>query len=738
MTLTPGTRLGPYEVVARLGAGGMGEVYKATDTRLGRTVAVKVSRDEFSERFEREARAVAALNHPNICQLYDVGPNYLVMEFVDGTPVQPGDRARLLDLASQIAEALVAAHAAGIVHRDLKPDNILVTRDGRVKVLDFGLATGAYSVGASDDLATQAATAVGTTVGTVAYMSPEQARGEMVDARSDLWSLGVVLYELATGVRPFRGATAAVVFEAILNQAPPALPDSGGHVPSGLSPIVVRLLEKDRKLRYQSAADLRADLARLTRPTSDPGRAAESRPSIAVLPFANMSRDADDEYFSDGLAEEIINALVQVRGLKVIARTSAFAFKGRNEDVRRIAEVLGVTTVLEGSVRRAGSRLRVTAQLIDASDGSHVWSQRYDRDLEDVFAIQDEIAQAVATALRATLSVDAGSVERYAPALPAYEALLKARYHLQRWTAESLVRGRDHLDQATALDPRFASAHSELGWCLFGLVSENRLSSEEAGALMRASARRALAIDPSQTDAHSVLGLAAVLDYEWREAGDEFRLALARDSISPTTRWFYATRYLVPLGRVDEAMAQIELAIREDPLNLMVLMARGMLLVGTNRNEEAEAALRQVLELDDRFWLAHYWLGWSYVSRGRFADAVGSYDRALAEFPDQFGLIGCLAGSLERAGEADTAAPLLEKLGDGTAFGAPCGWVFYHLMRSEIDRAADWFEKGIAQRDTRMPWFAGGLIAAGRLLVSSPRWDRLARLMNLPARQSHS
>ena len=374
MSISPGTRIGPYEITGLLGAGGMGEVYRATDMRLGRTVAIKKSREEFSERFEREARAVAALNHPNICQLYDVGPNYLVMEFVDGTPVEPpGDRARLLDVASQIADALIAAHAAGIVHRDLKPDNILVTRDGRVKVLDFGLAIGGLTSGAPDALATQAATAAGTTVGTVAYMSPEQARGEAVDARSDLWSLGIVLYELATGVRPFGGATAAVVFEGILNQSPPPLRDSGAQVPAGLSPIVARLLEKDRRLRYQSAADLRSDLTRLAQPAVE-GRAAESRPSIAVLPFASMSRDADDEYFSDGLTEEIINLLAQLPGLKVIARTSAFAFKGKNEDIRRIAETLGVTTALEGSVRRSGTRLRVTAQLIHAADGTHLAS----------------------------------------------------------------------------------------------------------------------------------------------------------------------------------------------------------------------------------------------------------------------------------------------------------------------------------------------------------------------------
>jgi serine/threonine-protein kinase len=731
MTLAPGTRLGPYEVVAKLGEGGMGDVYKATDTRLGRTVAIKVSRDEFSERFEREARAVAALNHPNICQLYDVGPNYLVMEFVDGTPMEPvGDRARLLDLAMQIAEALVAAHAAGIVHRDLKPDNILVTRDGRVKVLDFGLATGGLRPGSPDALVTQAATAVGTTVGTVAYMSPEQARGELVDARSDLWSLGVVLYEVASGSRPFSGPTAAVVFEGILNKAPSPLTDNGA--PKTLAPVVAKLLEKDRARRYQSAADVRADLLRLANPAPELRQAPEHRPSIAVLPFANMSRNEDDEYFSDGLAEEIINALVQVPGLKVIARTSAFAFKGKNEDVRKIAEMLGVKSVLEGSVRRAGNRLRVTAQLIEASDGSHLWSQRYDRDLEDVFAIQDEIAHAVAGALRTTLLGHAGAA-RYTPTLPAYEALLKARYYLQRWTAESLTRGRDHLEQAIALDERFAAAYSELGWCLFGLVTENLVLPSEAGPLMRASAQRALAIEPSLADAHSVLALAAVLDYDWREAGSQFGLAFAHEPVSPTARWFHAAMYLAPIGRMDEAAAQIKRAIQEDPLNLMLLTNRGMFLVGTNRNEEAEAALRKVLELDGGYWLALNWLAASYANRGRFADAARLYEQALAGFPNHVSIVACLAGCLDRIGEAGRAASLLEALGDGSAFGAPFALANYYLIRAELDRAAEWFEKGIAQRDTRMPWIAAGL--HGDLFTSSPHWDRLARLMNLPARQ---
>jgi len=423
-------------------------------------------------------------------------------------------------------------------------------------------------------------------------------------------------------------------------------------------------------------------------------RAAESRPSIAVLPFTNMSRDADDEYFSDGLAEEIINALVQVPGLKVIARTSAFAFKGKVEDVRRVAEVLGVKSVLEGSVRRAGNRLRVTAQLIEATDGSHQWSQRFDRDLEDVFAIQDEIAQAVASALRTTLLGDSGGAARYTPALPAYEALLKARHYLQRWTAESLTRGRDHLAQAAALDPRFAAAHSALGWCLFGMVTENLILPSEAGPLMRASAQRALAIDPSLADPYSVLALAAVLDYDWPEAGKQFALAFARDPVSPTTRYFNAGFYLAPLGRTDEAMAQLERAIQEDPLNLIMLTTRGMLLVSTNRSEEAERVLRKALDLDEGYWLAHNWLAASYMTRGRFADAARSFERSLAGFPNHIAATACLAGCLDRIGDAGRAASLFEAVGDGSAFGAPFALANYYLVRADLDRAAEWFEKG--------------------------------------------
>jgi serine/threonine protein kinase len=381
MPLSVGDKLGPYELVAQIGVGGMGVVFRARDSRLHRDVAIKIAGKEFSSRFGQEARSVAALNHPNICQIFDIGQDYLVLEYVEGTPIRgPMKVEEAVKIAIQIASALEEAHGKGILHRDLKPGNILITSNGITKLLDFGLAK---SMAASDTDVTQ--TREGAIVGTAAYMSPEQAEGGPLDARSDVFSFGIVLYELLSGKRAFSGNSTAEVLSAILRDTPPPL-----AVPAVLQRIVARCISKKPQDRIASMSEVRAALEGLL------GKANDNLPSIAVLPFANMSRNTEDEYFSDGLAEEILNALTQIRGLKVIARTSAFAFKGKNEDVRGIAETLGVTNVLEGSVRRVGNRIRITAQLIQAEDGTHLWSQRYDREMTDIFAIQDEISAAIA------------------------------------------------------------------------------------------------------------------------------------------------------------------------------------------------------------------------------------------------------------------------------------------------------------------------------------------------------
>jgi TolB-like protein len=396
----------------------MGDVWKARDTRLDRIVAIKQLKGEHSARFAQEARAIAALNHPHICTLYDIGPDYLVMEHIDGAPLRgplPADVA--VRLAIQVAGALVAAHQKGILHRDLKPANVLVV-DGSAKLLDFGLAK---TIAGSADM-TQ--TIEGTVSGTVAYMSPEQAQGRPLDERSDIFGFGAVLYELIGGERAFAGTSSADVVSAVLRDEPRLL-----QTPDALARIVTRCLRKSPADRFQHMTEVKAALEELAA-----GSTVDARASIAVLPFADMSPGKDNEYFSDGLAEEIINALAQMPVLRVIARTSAFAFKGQNTDIRGIAAALGVSHVLEGSVRKAGDRLRVTAQLIQAADGSHLWSERYDRELADVFEVQDDIATAIAGALEAKLAVRAASRRQPTPSMPAYGPTSKG----------AIIRVEDH------------------------------------------------------------------------------------------------------------------------------------------------------------------------------------------------------------------------------------------------------------------------------------------------------
>ena len=409
MTLAAGSRLGPYEIVSQLGQGGMGVVYHAHDPRLDRHVAIKLlppdlTRDDTAkQRFLQEAKAASALDHPNICVIFEInetddGQLYLVMAHYEGETLKeriargPLDLDDAIDIATQVGEGLAEAHKAGIVHRDIKPANLFVTKSGIVKILDFGLAKLAGSEGV---------TQTGTTVGTVAYMSPEQAKGQEVDHRTDIWSLGVVLYEMLAGTPPFQGETLAAIVHATLEHR--QLPLSGAS--STAQSAVTRALSKDKTQRYQAVADLLMELRRLggsdaatvTVPTN------ADVPSIAVLPFVNMSADPEQEYFCDGMAEELIDALAKLGGLRVVARTSSFQFKGQSPDLREVGNKLNVKTVLEGSVRKAGNRLRVNAQLINADDGYHLWSERYDRDMDDVFAVQDEITQSVVRKLKVKL-----------------------------------------------------------------------------------------------------------------------------------------------------------------------------------------------------------------------------------------------------------------------------------------------------------------------------------------------
>jgi serine/threonine-protein kinase len=460
------------------------------------------------------------------------------------------------------------------------------------------------------------------------------------------------------------------------------------------------------------------------------GSSVERVPSIAVLPFSNLSGDKEQEYFSDGLAEEIINALAQIAGLKVIARTSAFAFRGQNSDIRRIAETLGVANILEGSVRRSGNRIRVTAQLITATDGTHLWSERYDRELADVFAVQDEISAAISRALEVRLSPQATAKPRYTPKLPAYEALLKARHFHWKVTAESMDQAKLFYEQAIALDPQYALAHAFYADYLFGRTTVGMSPLREVAAVSRALAQRALELDPSLADAHgSLCCIAATYDYDWIEVRRQFLLATPGGRGSPLNHMACGWAYVLASGHREEAVEQFQLAVQGDPLHLTYRALLAMCLDAVGRYAEAEELLQQSRDLDPDFVFTNFQFTQHYAHRKMFAEAIPFAEKAFSVAPWFSPVVGVYAGVLVRMGQPDRGKEVLQTLGSGVTYGAAKGLAHFHLICGDIDRAADWCEKAIEERDSTVVILLQS--ATGEALRASPRWPRLVALMNL-------
>jgi serine/threonine protein kinase/Tfp pilus assembly protein PilF len=729
MALVPGTRLGPYEICAQIGQGGMGEVYRARDTRLERDVAIKILAETVAtdpdrvERFNREARAVAALNHPNICQIHDVGPGYLVFEYVDGVlPQGPLASDKTLRIGVQIASALEAAHRRGILHTDLKPTNMLLTADGTVKLLDFGLARLIAPDSGSSDVTH---TADGVVRGTAAYMAPEQAEGKALDQRADVFSYGAVLYELITGQRAFQGDSVAAVWGAVLYGGPPPLHGSP------LGRIVNRCLEKDRSNRYQSMAEVRSALEDVSRSQRDPEL------SIAVLPFANLSDERDNEYFADGLTEEIINLLVQISDLRVIARTSAFAFKGQNTDIRHIAKTLGVVHVVEGSVRKAGDRIRITAQLINADNGFHIWSERYDRTLREVFAVQDEVAAAIARALQIRLNREPLQVQRYTPKLAAYEAYLKSRYHLWKLTPESVALSREYCEKALAVDSRFALPRIALADRLLVLAASGQIPASEAMPEIRSEAQKALSLDPLLPEAHGMLGIvAAEFDHNWDAARGHFEEALARGAISSLVRHWYCHFYLQPIGRANEAADKMKHVLEEDPLSAQTHWGMGLYLLAAGADAQATHEFHRSLEIDENFWPSLMQLAFFHVVHGRVDEALASAQKAHALFP-WFGMnVGLLAGILLRTGDTGRAQKLVQELQSREEYGLPAALGLFHLASGDCERATESFREAMAQCHPAV--LTAVIRPYERLLRPTHGWPGLLRVLNLPNPGDHS
>jgi serine/threonine-protein kinase len=654
MRLPVGTRLGSFEILAPLGAGGMGEVYRARDSRLDREVAVKVLPEKLASdasalaRFEREAKAVAALSHPNILAIHEFNrdgeTHYVVMELLEGESLAerlvlgPLPWRTAAEIAVGIAEGLSAAHAKGIVHRDLKPQNLFLTRDGRVKILDFGLARrepGPETQSVSHAL-TQESTTPGTVLGTVGYMSPEQVRGDPVDLRTDLFSLGCVVHEMLTGQRAFRRRTPAETMAAILNEEPGERAGSGSAFPQGLAQVAGRCLEKNAENRFQSARDLqfalKQVLAGIVEPSSGSsgGRRAAIE-SIAVLPFANISGDPDAEYLSDGIAESIIHGLARLPRLRVMARSTISRFKGREADPQNVGRELGVRAVLAGRVFHRGDSLVVKVELVDGRDGSQIWGENYNRNFSDILTIEQEIAREISEKLRLRLTGEEAQqlTRRATENTEAYRLYLRGRFYCEKRSEDGLRRAIELFQQAINEDPDYALAYAGIaeGYDFLGYYGYR--TPAESFPKAKAAASRALEIDPSLSEALAARGVARFhFDRDWTGSEEDFRAAIAA-SPSYANVHQYLANLLAAMGRFDEALAEVSRAEEIDPLSLPAKTSRGLCLFYARRCDEAVKGLEAALEMDPTFAPARNVLAWNFAQAGMPERAIEEERRAV-------------------------------------------------------------------------------------------------------------
>jgi serine/threonine protein kinase/tetratricopeptide (TPR) repeat protein len=732
-----GALAGRYALERELGHGGMATVYLADDLRHGRKVAIKVLRPELGsllgpDRFTREIRIAAALNHPHILPLHDSGEAdgllFYVMPYVRGGSLRQrlSREGRLsideaVSLVRQVATALDHAHAHGLIHRDIKPENILL-HEGEAMVADFGIALAAGSA-PGDRL-----TATGLLVGTPEYMSPEQAAGERgLDARSDVYSVACVLYELLTGEPPHAGTTARSVIARRFTEPPPRVRRQRPEVTPAVEQAIVRALAPDPEARFPSAAAFADGLVGVT--------AAQTPrpPSIAVLPFRNLSLDPENEFFADGITEDVIAQLSKIRSLRVISRGSAMRFKTREQSLREIGVALDVGTLLEGSVRRAGSRVRIVAQLIDAEADRPLWAETYDRELTDIFAIQSDVALQIAAALEAELSPEERRRIRKEPTedVAAYQLYLLGNHCLSRWTQEGVERGLKHLEQALARDPDYALAHATIAraYSEIALGVVGGLPPEEAFRRSRAAAVRALEIDAGLAEAHAMLAmLKYVCDYDWSGAEEEFKRAIELNPNSGDTYDAYGLM-LAALERYDEALEMQRRAHELDPLAHRLDAASTLLRAG--RYDEALRVAIRVTEVEPHFAMAHATLGWAYLLNGMSDQGLAALQKAVALDPESTLYLAQLGQALARVGRTEEARQVLRRLEELSRqrYVSPYHMAYVHTGLGEHDRAMDWLERAYAAR-------AGGVYGIkGSFLFSSlrehPRFKALLAKMNL-------
>jgi serine/threonine-protein kinase len=714
-----------YAIERELGRGGMSTVYLATDLRHHRSVALKVLRPELAmalgtERFLREIQVSAALTHPHIVSLHDSGEAgevlFYVMPFIEGESLRsrlrrdgPLPVGEALRIAREVAEALEYAHAHGVVHRDIKPENILLS-SGHAVVADFGVARAIGMAGGGQ------ITEVGTAVGSPMYMSPEQVEGDPeVDGRSDIYSLGCVLYEAVTGIAPFGGRSAQAIMVRRLFDTPPPMRSARPEISAGLEAAVNRAMARAASERFVTAAELVASLGALEAEISGAAAVAarEEKVSIAVLPFHNLSADPENEYFSDGMTEELMGALAKLPGLRVAARTSSFAFKGRERDLKEVGRRLQVGTILEGSVRKAGGRIRISAQLVDANEAYQLWAETYERDLQDVFAVQDEIARTIAAELKLKLLAGAGAplATPGTESLEAYTCYLQGRYFTRTRTPSGLKRGVSCYEQAIALDPAYARAYAGLAecWALLGFAEFGDLAPRDTLPKARAAVDKALEVDPTLGDAHIIMGMIAVIyEWDWSRAEREFRHGLRLQPDSSLGHVWYAV-FLSTQGRFDDGIQQARVGASLDPLSISIHLVVARCLYWGRRLDEALAVLLATQEMEPGNPLTLLWLGRTHLALGRPREAAAILESTGGRTPYILGLLG---GAYCALGRREDALRLLDEMRSQTRSYSFEAGLLSDL--GETEASLDCFEEALK--------FDGG---TAFILGVDPLYDRL-------------